>query len=442
MHIHLIAIGGAAMHNIALELLANGHTVTGSDDEIYEPSRSRLAEAGILPKQMGWHPDLLSTSIDIVILGMHARIDNPELSRAKELGLRVMSYPEFVYDHAKDKKRVVIAGSHGKTTTTSIVLHVLKAQGIDFDYLVGAQIDGFDRMVRFSDAPIMVIEGDEYLSSPVDRRPKILHYKPQLSVITGIAWDHINVFKTFDDYCNQFALFLDDHPAGSKTYYYSGDERLARICQSSTASTLPYDAIQLTHDKKILLDGKKYDFPLVGNHNQQNVSAAWKICSELGISDHDFVNSLSGFTGASKRLQRLKVTEQGRTYLDFAHAPSKVLATVTSVKEWYGGEPLVVVLELHTYSSLNKEFLPQYKGALDAADEAYVIYNNHTLEIKKMPPLSKDYVGKQIGISPSHVLDSSEDCHKLLDSLLDRQGTILLMSSGNFGKYPIERFTK
>ncbi|HMR89542.1 MAG TPA: Mur ligase family protein, partial [Saprospiraceae bacterium] len=374
LRVHFIAIGGAAMHNIALDLHAQGHLVTGSDDEIYEPSLSRLTKVGIAPKKFGWDEANITQDIDIVVLGMHAREDNPELVKSRELGLTIMSYPAFVYERSKDKQRIVIAGSHGKTTTTAMILHVLKKLGVSFDYLVGAQLEGFDRMVKLTDAPLIIIEGDEYLSSPLDRVPKIHHYKPHISVTTGIAWDHINVFPTFEVYKEQFSIYFDMIESGGTLIYYSDDEVLNEIVSKAKGDVikLPYTGLVKNDEMSIVFENEIYPVSIIGNHNLQNLNAARLVCLTLGINTRRFFKAIADFSGANKRLQKLNDSKDRLVFLDFAHAPSKVKATTTSVKEWYGNKKLLAVLELHTFSSLNKAFLPQYINSLAAADQAIV----------------------------------------------------------------------
>lgn len=436
MKVHFVAIGGSAMHNLALALHSKGLEVSGSDDEVYEPSRSRLDRAGLLQKKMGWDADRITKDIDAVILGMHARIDNPELLKAQELGLPIYSYPEYVAKESEDKKRVVIAGSHGKTTTTSIVMNALDHAGIEFDYLVGAQLEGYDRMVKLSDADLIILEGDEYLSSPIDRRPKMLHYKPHLAVITGIAWDHINVFPTFEDYVKQFDLFLESVMEEGKVFYYEHDKELAKLAEKDfqDLTLAPYDRIAVDNGNT-LVDGDSYPIQLIGQHNFQNIKAAELICSELGISKQDFYASLATFKGAAKRLQHIKVSDSdvGHVYLDFAHAPSKVKATVDAVKESYGKNKLVAVLELHTFSSLNKKFLPTYDKALDKADEAVVFYDEHTLKMKRMEPIDKSFVKHCFGRSDLRVITDAEELEAYMNQVDLSNSNLLLMSSGKFG---------
>ena len=402
MRIHLIAIGGSAMHNLAMALHYNHHTVSGSDDEIYDPARSRLDNVGLLPGEIGWDPSRITQDLDAIILGMHARIDNPELLEAQRLGIPVYSYPEYIYLEAKEKQRWVIAGSHGKTSTTSMVLHALQKLQVDTDYLVGAQLEGFERMVRLSEAPLMVIEGDEYLSSPIDRRPKFLHYKPQLAVITGIAWDHINVFPTFEEYTRQFDLFVKGLPKGSKVFFFQDDQYLKTIKGTNpTVNMVPYTAFEGSGQGDHMMvrsdKGNHFKIGIFGKHNLQNLKAASLLCEEHGIDQEEFLSTMKDFKGAAKRLQCLKQTEVLTIYQDFAHAPSKVEATLKAVRDQYPGKKIVAALELHTFSSLNKKFLPLYKGTLAPADSAAVFFQKHTLEMKRLPPLDPEEVAEHFG---------------------------------------------
>ncbi len=436
MKIHLTAIGGAAMHNIALALHQNGHLVTGSDDEIYNPAKDRLAKVGILPEAYGWFPDKITTDLDCVILGMHARKDNPELLRAQELGVKIYSYPEFIYQHSKNKKRVVIAGSHGKTTTTSMIMHVLQFWKRDFDYLVGAMLEGFDTMVRLSDAPVMIIEGDEYLSSPIDLVPKIHHYKPDVAIITGIAWDHMNVFPTFENYVEQFAIFIKTINPKGALFYYENDEHLVHIAQNAPCRVQSYTNFENTvKDEKTYIStdaGETIPLSVFGDHNLANMKAAYLACTEVGVTDDEFFTAIQSFKGAAKRLQILHKTKNAVAYLDFAHAPSKVKATMQAVKAQFPTRKLLACLELHTYSSLNKAFLPQYAGAMDPADQAIVFFNEHTLAMKKMPPLSIEEV-KTFFNNPNLLVFTD---NQLLKDFLHKQSfdnqNLLLMTSGTF----------
>ncbi len=436
MRVHFIAIGGSAMHNLALALHDAGHDVTGSDDEIYEPSRSRLEKAGLLPAKMGWDPKRMTPDIDAVILGMHARIDNPELVEAQKKGLKIFSYPEFVAKQSKNKKRIVVAGSHGKTTTTSIILNALSAVGRDYDYLVGAQLKGFDRMVRLSDAGLIILEGDEYLSSPIDRRPKMMHYDPDIAIITGIAWDHINVFPTFADYVGQFEAFVLSMRPETTLYYYERDEHLRKMVSSGKVKCrcVPYGEEMVDSHFQIVYNDIHYPVNLIGRHNMQNIRAARHVAMDLGISPERFFESLINFEGAAKRLQTLWTgdIEKGNVFLDFAHAPSKVRATVSAVKDWYDQAKLIAILELHTYSSLNKDFIPQYKGTLDKADEAVVFFSEHTLKMKNRPPLDKDFVREAFDHPNIKVMTDKKELEDYFFALDLDSANVLLMSSGIF----------
>lgn len=441
MRIHFIAIGGSAMHNLALALHDYGHVVTGSDDEIYEPSRSRLAQEGLLPEQFGWYTDKIEPNIDAIILGMHARANNPELNRAKELGLRIYSYPEFIAEQCTKKTRVVVAGSHGKTTTTSIIMHALSHAGLDYDYLVGAQLEGFDRMVKLSDAGIIILEGDEYLSSPIDRRPKMMHYNPSIAIVTGIAWDHINVFPTIENYVDQFRQFVLSMNPDSTLYYYQNDNFMNTIIEEGNARcrVIGYSQIDVDEDKCVIIEDTKFQIKLIGNHNLQNIKSAELVCAQLGVSRTTFYESLRTFSGANKRLQILQkgIDGRGNIYLDFAHAPSKVAATTKAVKEWYPNTRLVAVFELHTFSSLNRDFIPQYKGVLEAADQAAVFFSEHALQMKKMPQLEIEFIREAFDHSNLSVFSERADLEDFLKAQIVEEINLLLMTSGTFENLPI-----
>ncbi len=442
MRIHFIAVGGSIMHNLALALKNAGHDVTGSDDEIYDPARSRLEIGGILPAEMGWNPNRINKELDAVILGMHARQDNPELARAIELNIRVYSFPEFVSEQSSDKKRVVIAGSHGKTSTTSMIMHVLRNAKSDFDYLVGAQLPDFELMVHLSDAPVIVIEGDEYLSSPLDRRPKFFHYKPHISAITGVAWDHMNVFPTLENYISQFDQYLESLPDNAVCFYFENDRELKTLAakHGNRLNLKGYKAVphSYTHYGAVVTDseGGSYVMQIFGSHNFENMQAARLICSELGINDHDFFKAMKTFKGASMRLQEIYTSDSLTVFRDFAHAPSKVQATVRAIRERFPKETVTAIVELHTFSSLNKDFIPQYKGALDSADHRFVYYSPHTLEIKKLPPVSKKEICDAFG-GNVEVFTSIEDLVKAIPS--PYTGIHLWMSSGRFGDFDINK---
>lgn len=437
MKMHFIAIGGSAMHNLALAMHENGHHVTGSDDEIFEPSKSRLAARNILPNSIGWDENKVTPDIDAIILGMHAREDNPELLKAKELGLKIYSYPEFLYEQSKNKTRVVIAGSHGKTTITSMVLHVLKYHGIDVDYMVGAQLEGFHTMVKISpDAEFMLLEGDEYLSSPIDRRPKFHLYNPNIALISGIAWDHINVFPTFDEYLKQFDIFLNCIERGGAVVYNEDDVEVKNLVEHSHAQIkkFPYRTPNyFTHHGVAFIQTPEGDLPLqiFGSHNLQNLEGARWICQEMGVQEHEFYEAIASFRGASKRLEKIFDDGDTTVFKDFAHAPSKVSATVKAVRENYPNHKLVACLELHTFSSLNPLFLPQYAGSLDVADEALVYYNPKTVAHKKLPELTTALVHQHFANPDISVSNQTEEVKRYLSRKTPKT-IYLVMTSGNF----------
>lgn len=437
MQIHLIAIGGAVMHNLALALHTKGYQVTGSDDEIFEPSYSRLKQKGLLPAEKGWFPEKIHKNLDAVILGMHARADNPELLQAHALNIPVFSFPEYVYEQSKNKTRVAICGSHGKTTITSMIMHVLQQQKMQFDYLVGAQLAGFETMVQFSDAPIMIIEGDEYFASPLDKRPKFLHYHAQITLISGIAWDHFNVFPTFSSYTNQFKLLMEGTKQNDKLIVFGEDENINLLLSESEIAgqiikyTTP-DYYLENHTVHLKLNNNNYHFSIFGKHNMQNMEGAKKVCNALGISDADFYTAMQTFQGAAKRLEILKQSDDHIIFRDFAHAPSKVEATVNAVKEQFPEKKLVACLELHTFSSLNKEFIVFYRNTMQKADVRIVYFNPHTLELKKLPPLSKTEVQNYFNDEAMLVINNSEELLEVLKKLNIVNSNLLLMSSGNF----------
>ncbi|KAA3650946.1 MAG: peptidoglycan synthetase [Bacteroidetes bacterium] len=446
MRVHFIAIGGSAMHNMAIALHKKGFQVSGSDDEIFEPSKSRLAKYHLLPKTEGWNPELINDSIDAIILGMHAKIDNPELLRAQELGLKVYSYPEYVYEQSKDKKRVVIGGSHGKTSITSMILHVLMDQKIAFDYLVGAQLDGFETMVQLSDAPLIILEGDEYLSSPIDRRPKFLWYKPHIAVLSGVAWDHINVFPTFENYVAQFQLFTDSIEANGLLTYFHGDEELVKIAnQTQGIEVKPYTTPTHKIEDGITFIGTNLGWvplEIFGDHNLQNLMAAKNVCDALGIDEADFYKAIQGFSGAAKRLEKIAANESTTVFKDFAHSPSKLKATTSAVKKQFAARELIACMELHTFSSLNKEFLKQYTGSMSAADEALVYFNPKTLEHKGLPAISAQEVEAAFLPSKVKVFNVSDEIADYLKSKDWNNKVLLLMTSGNFDGIDLNAFGK
>ncbi|WP_445956284.1 UDP-N-acetylmuramate--L-alanine ligase [Yeosuana sp.] len=444
MNVHFIAIGGSAMHNLAIALHNKGYQVTGSDDEIFEPSKSRLNAKGILPKTYGWFPEKINANLDAIVLGMHAKADNPELLKAQELGLKIYSYPEFLYEQAKHKTRVVIGGSHGKTTITSMILHVMHYHDRDVDYMVGAQLEGFDVMVKLTDDnDFIVLEGDEYLSSPIDRRPKFHLYKPNIALLSGIAWDHINVFPTYENYIEQFSIFVDSIVKGGSITYNEEDLEVKRVVEASlnTIRKIPYHTPEYKIENgQTLLETPEGTLPIevFGKHNLNNLAGAKWICQHMGIDEDDFYEAIATFKGASKRLEKIAESNPDShrdrvAYKDFAHSPSKVEATTKAVKEQYENRALVACLELHTYSSLNADFLKEYKGTLDAADVAVVFYSPHAVEIKKLEKVTHEQIANAFERDDLIIYTNPDDFKNFLSSQDFNNKALLLMSSGNYG---------
>lgn len=438
MKTHLIAIGGSAMHNLAIALKRKGVEVSGSDDEIFEPSKSRLMREGILPKMEGWFPEKITQDLDAVIVGMHARTDNSELLKAQQLGLKIYSYPEYLYHQFQDKTRIVIGGSHGKTSTTAMVLHVMNECEVDTDFMVGAQLEGFDCMVKLTNSnKYAILEGDEYLSSPIDRRPKFHLYHPNIALLTGIAWDHINVFPSFEIYVEQFKIFLDQIEAEGSLVYCESDPVVNELVKNHEGryTKLPYN----THPH-IVVNGVTYlkttngDIPLkiFGDHNLQNLSGARVVCQLIGISAEHFYSAIQSFSGAAKRLELVKKGESSVIYKDFAHSPSKLKATTTAFKAQFPERKLVACMELHTFSSLNSEFLNQYKGTMKDADEAIIYFNPKTLEHKKLEPLTETQVAQAFSSNNVRVFTDSEKLVEYLKSIRWMNKNLLLMTSGDF----------
>ncbi|MGV6829409.1 MAG: UDP-N-acetylmuramate--L-alanine ligase [Flavobacteriales bacterium] len=444
MNIHFIAIGGSAMHNLALALHIKGDTITGSDDEIFEPSKSRLKKYGLLPERFGWFPEKITTNLDAIVLGMHAKADNPELLKAQQLGLKIYSYPEFLYEQSKHKTRVVIGGSHGKTTITSMILHVMHYHNKEVDYMVGAQLDGFDVMVKLTkENDFIVLEGDEYLSSPIDRRPKFHLYQPNIALISGIAWDHINVFPTYEGYVEQFRIFVDSIIEGGSITYNEEDEEVKKVVEASenTIRTFPYHTPNYSVENgKTLLETPDGDMPVAifGKHNLNNLAGAKWICQQMGIDETDFYEAIATFQGASKRLEKIAETTTCVAYKDFAHSPSKVKATTQAVKNQYPNRKLIACLELHTYSSLNPEFLKQYQGALDAADVAVVFYSPHAVMIKNLSEIKIEQITQAFNRNDLDVFTNPSDFKTFLYTQDFNNTSLLLMSSGNYGGLNLE----
>jgi len=443
MRIHLIAIGGSAMHNFALALSHLGHEVTGSDDQIFEPSRGRLLKANLLPKNEGWNESVITSVIDVIILGMHAKTNNPELLKAQNLGLNIQSYPEFLFNATKHKKRIVVGGSHGKTTITSMLLHSMNKCEIKTDYLVGAQLDGFDRMLELSDEnEYAVIEGDEYLSSPIDRRSKFLHYRPHIAIITGIAWDHINVFPTKESYIDTFRLFIETIEQQGTLVYCNEDEHLNKLISEYSSKRNDIKYIGYSTPKSIpglgaseieFTDGVSLSTPLVGSHNYQNLAGAKEICSEIGISADEFTSVISDFKGANRRLEVIVESSDFTVFRDFAHAPSKLKATQDGVVDAFPKREVTAVFELHTFSSLNKDFLPQYKDSMNSVDKAIVYYDPKVVEHKKLPAINPNDVIRAFNRPNLEVITSIEILEQRIKNIPKKNHCVILMSSGRFG---------
>lgn len=439
MRTHFIAIGGAAMHNLALALHHKGYHVTGSDDAIFEPSKSRLAKFGLLPNEMGWYPEKITAEIEAIILGMHAKADNPELLKAKELGLKIYSYPEFLYEQSKNKTRVVIGGSHGKTTITSMILHVMHYHNIEVDYMVGAQLEGFDTMVHLTEKnDFIVLEGDEYLSSPIDRRPKFHLYQPNIALLSGIAWDHINVFPTFENYVEQFEIFVNQITKGGILVYNEEDETVKKVAEETTNTIrrLPYQTPSYSVENgTTYLDTPEGPMPIevFGAHNLNNLAGAKWICQNMGVDEADFYEAIASFKGASKRLEKIAEGKGKVAYKDFAHSPSKVSATTKAVKNQYPDRKLVACLELHTYSSLNAGFLKEYEGALDAADVAVVFYSPDAVKIKQLEEVTYDQIAQSFKRNDLIIYTNPTEFKDFLFSTNLDNSALLLMSSGNYG---------
>lgn len=447
--IHFISIGGSAMHNLALVLHQQGHLITGSDDEIYEPSRTRLQQHGLLPAATGWFPEKIHTKLNAVIIGMHARRNNPELIKAQEVGLPIFSYPEYLYHQSQQKQRIVIAGSHGKTTITSMILHVMRYHGRIFDYLVGAQLDGFDTMAQLTaDAPVIIIEGDEYPSSPIDLRPKFLHYQPHIALISGIAWDHVNIYPTWDEYVDQFELLAEAMPKAGILIFDESDDMLDVIGQKERTdiTKIPYEAhpheVVNTQTFLVTKQGKRLPLLVFGEHNMKNIAGAMTVCDRMGITEEQFYEAIASFKGAANRLERVAENTNRIVFRDFAHAPSKVEASTKAVKQQYGTCKLLAIVELHTFSSLSKPFLDQYKSSLDDADEAIVYFNTHTLEAKQLDPITPEDIITAFDHQDLRVFTSTDALRTYLLLACENVDIVLLMSSGTFGGLDVQEIAR
>ena len=444
MNIHFIAIGGSAMHNLAIALQQKGYQVSGSDDTIHNPSKSRLEKYDLLPIEFGWFPEKISSALDVIILGMHAKKDNPELLKAQGLGLKIYSYPEFLYEQSKNKTRVVIGGSHGKTTITSMILHVLNYHDKKVDYMVGAQLEGFETMVHLTEEnDFIVLEGDEYLSSPIDMRPKFHLYKPNIALLSGIAWDHINVFPTFENYVKQFSIFTDSMVNGGIMVYNIEDAVVRDVVESSDnhIKKYPYGTPKHFIKKGITyIETAEGDLPLeiFGNHNLQNLAGAKWICQHMGIDEDDFYEAIATFKGASKRLEKIVENDSTVIFKDFAHSPSKVEATTKALKTQYSERTVLACLELHTYSSLNAEFLAEYKGALDKADIAVVFYSPHAVKIKQLEQVTKQQIANAFDRDDLIIYTNPQEFKEFLFNQELENTAVVLMSSGNYGGLDFE----
>jgi UDP-N-acetylmuramate: L-alanyl-gamma-D-glutamyl-meso-diaminopimelate ligase len=448
MHIHFISIGGSVMHQLAIALHRKGYNITGSDDEIFEPAKTNLQQEGILPKDIGWLTENIHEGLDAAILGMHAKADNPELLKAKELNIPIYSFPEYIFKESGNKTRVVVGGSHGKTTTTSMIMHVLREAGKDFDYLVGARLQGFDQSVNITDAPVIVCEGDEYPASIVEKRPKFHFLFPHIAVLTGIAWDHINVFPTFDFYLEQFIIFINKIEKGGHLIYNETDDTLKELVEKNRRDDIhyhPYNVPQHTivdGVTKVTIDEIETELKVFGAHNLLNLHAAWLVVKQLGVDASSFTKAISTFTGAAKRLELMAKNKFTVFYRDFAHAPSKVKATIEAAKAQFPDKKLIGILELHTYSSLNEAFMKEYNGALYKADEAAVFYSKHALELKRMPELKKEAVKAGFNKANLEVINDCQHLEKWMGERDLKNAIVLFMSSGNYDGFDAAAFAQ
>ncbi len=448
MRVHFISIGGSVMHQLAIALHLKGYQVTGTDDEIFEPAQSNLDKEGLLPRQIGWQPALITNDIEAIILGMHAKGDNPELLRAQELGLTIYSFPEYIYQESRQKKRVVVGGSHGKTTTTSMIMHALRHLAMDFDYLVGARLEGFNQSVHITNAPVIICEGDEYPASTIERKPKFHFLFPHVAILTGIAWDHINVFPTFPFYLEQFVIFINKIERDGILIYNESDPVLQKLVAENKRSDIRYqpysipDHTIVNGKTTVSIEGVTGSLKVFGNHNLMNLFAAYYACKELGISAAQFIPAMASFTGAAKRLELLAANDTTHVYRDFAHAPSKVKATIEAVKQQYPDRKLIGILELHTFSSLNEAFMNEYHGALDKADAAVVFYSKHALELKRMPDLPIEKVLAGFAKEGLLVLNDRESLHQWMQQQSYQNANLVLMSSGNYDGLDMLTFAK
>lgn len=448
MKVHFISIGGSVMHQLAIALKRKGYAVTGTDDEIFEPSRTNLEREGLLPTTNGWDTSCITADLEAVILGMHAKSDNPEIEKAKQMGLKMYSFPEYIYKESVSKTRIVVGGSHGKTTTTSMIMHVLKNAQKQFDYLVGAQLEGFNQSVNITNAPVIICEGDEYPASVIERRPKFHFLFPHVAIITGIAWDHINIFPTFDFYVEQFEIFINKIEPDGLLIYNETDPVLKELVQKNIRKDLrlqPYSIPVHTitnGETTVTIDGANSQLKVFGDHNLLNLNAAWYACKSLQVTAADFVKAIADFTGASKRLEKIFQNKSTIVFRDFAHAPSKVKATINAVKDQYPGRQLIAVLELHTFSSLNENFMNEYKGSLNKADKAVIFYSKHALALKRMPDLPKQTVINGFEKEGLAVITDKTELFEWLSKQAYKDANLVLMSSGNYDGLDVNKFAE
>ncbi|MEN9523867.1 MAG: hypothetical protein RL065_2244 [Bacteroidota bacterium] len=446
MRFHIIACGGSIMHQLTIQLKLKGNIVTGSDDEIFEPALSNLKKHDLLPNEMGWDANRISNEIDVVIVGMHAHADNPEWSKAKELGLKIFSYPEFIYEHSKNKKRICVAGSHGKTTITGMIMHVLKENKIDFDFLVGAKLEGFEYSVQLTDAPIIVIEADEYPDSQQTKIPKFLFYKPNIACISGIAWDHINIFPTFENYVLQFKKFIESIEPNGNLFFNADDKNLVDLIHHDkniiASGYTAHKVLKVNDAFELITENKNYEVQIFGEHNFYNINAAYNICKTIGLSDEQFYTAIQTFKGAAKRLQLIYKGDRNIFYFDFAHAPSKVKATVKAMQELSPNRKLVACLELHTYSSLNKDFLKEFNGCFEGVDFPIVFYSEHSFEMKRLQPFSPRDIIMAFGNGELKTFNQPLQMLTFLKRIIEPDTNLLMMTSGNFGGLKMEDVSK
>ena len=443
MRIHFIAIGGAIMHNLAICLKNLGHNVSGSDDIIFDPAKKNLEETNLLPNKIGFFKENINKNIDAIILGMHAKKDNVELLEAQKLGIEIFSFPEFIYKESKNKKRVVIAGSHGKTTTTAMIMHVLKEQNIAFDYMVGSSLEGFERSVSLTDAPIIILEGDEYLSSPIEMKSKFHFYKADIAMITGIAWDHVNVFPTLDLYHKTFEKFIRELHSKAKLFWFEEDEVLQDISSKAICMQESYGtpSFKIESGKSIIqFEAKDYPMEIFGKHNLQNLEGAKEVCAALGVSNKTFFEAIATFKGTARRLEKIKLKNNLVAFKDFAHSPSKLMATVKAVNEQFNDKKLIACMELHTYSSTDPKFLNEFENSMNNADIAIIYMSEKAFEIKNKAFIEDKLIQESFNNKNIIVFRKPEGLKNYLNKQNLNDYALLLMTSGNYDGIDWEEF--